>query len=63
MPASLSRVGYSRRSGQGEDRMLAQQAEVMQRPDMALLGAGILGGIVVLIAVIVFRFIYFDRSR
>jgi hypothetical protein len=43
--------------------MLALPAEVMHRPDIALLAAGILGCIVVLIAVIVFRFIYFDRSR
>jgi hypothetical protein len=43
--------------------MFALPAEAIGRPDIATLAIGVFGAIVVLIAVVVFRFIYFDRSR
>jgi len=43
--------------------MLSLAAAVIRRPDIATLVIGVLGAVVVLIGVVVFRFIYFDRSR
>lgn len=43
--------------------MFALAADAIGRPDIATLAIGVFGAVVVLIAVVVFRFIYFDRSR
>lgn len=43
--------------------MLALPADAIERPNIATLAIGVFGAVVVLIGVVVFRFIYFDRSR
>ncbi len=43
--------------------MSALSQAVVERPDFALLGLGVGGGMIVLIAIVLFRFIYFDRSK
>jgi hypothetical protein len=43
--------------------MLALAADAIGRPGIATLAIGVFGAIVVLIGMVIFRFIYFDRSR
>jgi hypothetical protein len=43
--------------------VLSLPAGAIGGPDVGMLAVGIFGGIVVLIAVVIFRFLYFDRSR
>jgi hypothetical protein len=43
--------------------MLALAADAIGRPDIATLAIGVFGAVIVLIGVVIFRFIYFDRSR
>ena len=43
--------------------MLALAKDAIGGPDIAALAIGIFGAIAVLIAVMIFRLIYFDRSR
>jgi len=43
--------------------VLALPADAISRPDVITLAIGVFGAVVVLIAVVIFRFIYFDRSR
>jgi hypothetical protein len=43
--------------------VLALAESAVQRPDLAFLGVGVIGAIAVLVGVLVFRFIYFGRSR
>src|SRR5580704_14484332 len=42
--------------------MLALAGDTMRRPDVGMLALGLFGVIAVLIGVMIFRFIYFDRS-
>jgi hypothetical protein len=47
----------------GRIAVLALPEAAVQRPDLAFLGVGIIGALAVLVGVLVFRFIYFGRSR
>jgi hypothetical protein len=43
--------------------VLSLPAGAIGGPDVAALAVGLFAGVVVLVAVVVFRFLYFDRSR
>jgi hypothetical protein len=43
--------------------MSALSQAVVGRPDLALLGLGLGGGMIALIGIVLFRYIYFGRSK
>jgi hypothetical protein len=43
--------------------VLSLPAGAIGGPDVAALAVGLFAGVIVLVAVVVFRFLYFDRSR